>query len=271
MIRKIISCGESGAGQAALDAAIKLEKPHGGWGFSSGDGDTDQLPEQYHIREIKGDERVEAVRQNLIDSDGTLLMSHGELSRFSDQVRVIAIDFNHPWLHVDLNDTSAFSAAQTINQWVIQQNIEILHVAGARMDRDPNIYQATLDILEAFFYLHLMDTGASSAQLQNTDTPGIGSLPNSVEQAAAILMSRMTLKDKTTIANMTPGELASLDASLGEYIRNTFELWTGNRSLLESCQQAADGRYGEAVSHELVIIRKLWEELRTTHVLRIVK
>jgi hypothetical protein len=31
MIRKIISGGQTGADQAALDAAIKLGIPHGGW------------------------------------------------------------------------------------------------------------------------------------------------------------------------------------------------------------------------------------------------
>ena len=264
MIKKIISCGDSGAGLAALDAAIKLEIPHGGWGLASGEADSEHLPEKYRIRQIEGNERVEAAKQNLIDSDGTLLMSHGELSRLTDEVRAIAIDFNHPWLHVDLNDTTAFSAAQTINQWVLQQKIEILHVAGARMDRDPNIYQATLDILEAFFYLHLMDTGASAAGFRNRETPDIGSLPKSVEQAAALLMSRMTLKDKTTIANMTAGELLSLDASLGEYIRNTFQLWTGNPLLLESCRQDPEVGDPGGENHEMVIIRKLWEELRTT-------
>ena len=31
MIQKIISGGQTGADQAALDVAIKLEIPHGGW------------------------------------------------------------------------------------------------------------------------------------------------------------------------------------------------------------------------------------------------
>jgi hypothetical protein len=31
MIKKIISGGQTGAGQAALDAAIRLEFPYGGW------------------------------------------------------------------------------------------------------------------------------------------------------------------------------------------------------------------------------------------------
>jgi len=271
MIKKIISCGESGASQAALDAAIKLEIPHGGWAIPAGQDDAGSSPGTYRVLEIDGSDRVDAAKQNLIDSDGTLLMSHGHLNRFNDQIRSIAVEFNHPWLHVDLNSTTAFSAAQTINQWVLQQDIEILHVAGARSDLDPDIYQATLDILEAFFYLHLMDTGLPPSESGEPDTPGIGSLPRSVEQVAAILKSQMTLKDKTTIANMTEGELVSLDASLGEYIRNTFELWTGNRSLLESCRQVSDTLLIEGEHQELVIIRKLWEELRTTHVLRIVK
>ena len=50
MIEKIISGGQTGADRAALDVAIELGIPHGGWipkGRKTEDG---RLPDQYHTR-----------------------------------------------------------------------------------------------------------------------------------------------------------------------------------------------------------------------------
>ena len=52
MIEKIISGGQTGADQAALDAAIKLGIPHGGWmpiGRMTEDG---PLPDKYDLIEM---------------------------------------------------------------------------------------------------------------------------------------------------------------------------------------------------------------------------
>jgi hypothetical protein len=52
MIKKIISGGQTGADRAALDVAIKLNIPHGGWipkGRKTEDG---TLPEKYQLKEM---------------------------------------------------------------------------------------------------------------------------------------------------------------------------------------------------------------------------
>jgi hypothetical protein len=52
MIKKIISGGQTGADQAALDVAIELGIPYGGWvpkGRLTGRG---PLPEWYHLKEM---------------------------------------------------------------------------------------------------------------------------------------------------------------------------------------------------------------------------
>ena len=45
----------------------------------------------------------------------------------------------------------------------------------------------------------------------------------------------LSLKDKTVIANMAEVELSTLHTTMGEYIRNEFGLWTGNKDLMISC------------------------------------
>jgi hypothetical protein len=67
-------------GRAALDAAIELDIPHGGWipkGRKTEDG---RLPEKYQLKEMPTGSYAARTEQNVIDSDGTLIISHGKLN-----------------------------------------------------------------------------------------------------------------------------------------------------------------------------------------------
>jgi hypothetical protein len=52
VIKKIISGGQTGADQAALDAAIKLGIPHGGWIPKGRLTENGPLPEKYDLSEM---------------------------------------------------------------------------------------------------------------------------------------------------------------------------------------------------------------------------
>ena len=68
MIQKIISGGQTGADQAALDAAIELNIPHGGWvpkGRLTEDG---ILPGRYNLKEMPTTSYPKRTEQNIIDS-----------------------------------------------------------------------------------------------------------------------------------------------------------------------------------------------------------
>jgi len=77
MIRKILSSGRTGVEIAALDVAIKLGIAHGGWtgrGMRNDDGAIDQ---QYGLKEVMAMGFKTAMEKNVLDSDGTLLVSRG--------------------------------------------------------------------------------------------------------------------------------------------------------------------------------------------------
>jgi hypothetical protein len=80
MITKIVSGGQTGADRAALDFAIKNSISHGGWipkGRITEDG---TLSDHYQLQEMKTRSYVKRTEQNVIDSDGTLILSHGKLT-----------------------------------------------------------------------------------------------------------------------------------------------------------------------------------------------
>jgi len=94
MLKKIISGGQTGAGRAALDVAIELDIPHGGWipkGRKTEDG---ILPDKYRLKEMPTASYPKRTEQNIIDSGGTLIISHGKLTGGSALTQAYAEKFN---------------------------------------------------------------------------------------------------------------------------------------------------------------------------------
>ena len=150
-IEKIVSGGQTGADRAALDFAIGQNIPYGGWvpkGRKTEDG---QLPDQYHLQEMPVTDYAARTEQNVIDSDGTVIISHGFLTGGSALTKEFAIRHEKPCLHLDMNNTSIDEAAGLLNLWISEHQLKVLNVAGARAGKDPEIYTMTRNILNAAF------------------------------------------------------------------------------------------------------------------------
>ena len=275
MIRKIISGGQTGVDQAALDAAINLAVAHGGWIPKGRMTESGPLPKKYQLKETRSSSYADRTEKNVRDADGTLIISHGLLSGGSEYTREMAIKHKRPWLHIDLSQMAAFQAASEVNQWVLQEKIEILNVAGPRASKDPTIYQEAYKIIESAYYLGLTETSMAAAgdlkELSRSQAEPPPEAPRSVDEAVDRLLSNMPLKDKTTIANMSHDELPSLHLTLGGYILNNSGLLSGNWELMRSCQAKSNNTLQHEEDAVGIIIEALWEKLQGTHKLRIIK
>jgi hypothetical protein len=274
MIEKIISGGQTGADQAALDVALKLGIPHGGWipkGRLTEDG---PLDEKYQLQEMDTTSYNKRTEQNVIDASGTLIISRGTLTGGSEFTRETAIFHNRPWLHIDLNTTVAFHASQKISSWIKKHNIKILNVAGPRASKDPKIYQAVTDMLETVLYLDIVDDSMPNP----LDIPGrmsasrkTDNLPQTVEHAVDKLLAKLSLREKTMIANIPPENLQNLYPSLEESVQSELRFWLANEKLMESCRLASGKHEFDGHAAVVVIIEALWNKLQKTNVLRIVR
>lgn len=148
MLKKIISGGQTGVDRAALDAAIALGISHGGWipkGRRTEDG---PLPHTYLLEEMPTDSYPERTEKNVVESDGTLIISRGAPTGGTDYTRVMALKHGKQMLHVDLAQyRNPADAASLISSWLRMNRIETLNVAGPRGSKDPHIYKETLTIL----------------------------------------------------------------------------------------------------------------------------
>ncbi len=144
---KIISGGQTGADRAALDAAIRLGIPHGGWLPRGRKTEEGPLPGRYRLREMASGRYRDRTEQNIIDSDGTLIVSLGPLTGGSALTEALAIRHDRPCLHIDLELVEPRQAAAAIGHWLREHNIRTLNVAGPRASGEPRIYSAVLDLL----------------------------------------------------------------------------------------------------------------------------
>ena len=149
MISKIISGGQTGADQAALDIAIKHNIPHGGSIPKGRLTEVGPLPEMYHLEEMPNGSYPNRTEKNVLNSDGTLIISHGNITGGTALTRKLAKQHNKPWLHLDMDKMSLLYATRLLRSWIIDNGIQILNVAGSRASRDPKIYKATTNILDS--------------------------------------------------------------------------------------------------------------------------
>jgi len=147
-VSKIISGAQTGVDRAALDAALELGLPHGGWVPKGRKAEDGIIPGKYKMNEMPTERYAGRTERNILDSDGTLIISRGVLTEGSDLTRQLAIKHERPWLHTDLDRIGATEAARTIHAWLERHGIGVLNVAGPRASKDPAIYRLTKDILK---------------------------------------------------------------------------------------------------------------------------
>jgi len=277
MIRKILSSGRTGVEIAALDVAIKLGIAHGGWtgrGMRNEDGAIDH---QYGLKEVVAMGFKRAMEKNVLESDGTLLISRGAKSVEGKYAVETALRHQRQFLHVDLTQHSAFEASSLISSWVSMNHVLVLHVTGPTAHQDDKIHHEVKRILETAVYLEFVKTGLHPERPEQTlaaiddDFPDDAELPRSVEEAVQQLKQVLPLKDRTLMANMQVDELDHLQTGLGEYIKQKFGLYLNNDRLIESCAKMS--RLNQPLPDEAcaVILKALWQDLRNTHKLRVIK
>ena len=144
---RIISGGQTGADQAALDAAISLGLPHGGWITRGRKTEIGPLPKKYHLKELASPRYRDRTEKNILSADGTLIFSFGPLTGGSALTEALTIRHDRPCLHLDLDIITSSQAISAIQVWLQEHTIHTLNVAGPRASNEPRIHEAVYTIL----------------------------------------------------------------------------------------------------------------------------
>ena len=137
MLKKIISGNQPGVEIAALDAAIQLEIPHAGWAYKGRKTEDGVLPEQYNVQGIDNPNHFERLEKNIIDCEGTVILTYGQLLIGLKGVQDLAEKHRKPCLHLELRDCTTNHAISSIRKWM--ENHEIDEGDGSRCSDSLNI------------------------------------------------------------------------------------------------------------------------------------
>ena len=139
-LTKIVSGAQTGVDRAALDAAIFLNIPHGGWCPRGRRAEDGAIPAVYQLQETT--ERNYAVRteKNVVDSDGTLILFLKQISGGTELTEKLTKKHRRPLLCVDLGQSSlGESVYREVVDWIADNNIGVMNVAGPRESSSPGI------------------------------------------------------------------------------------------------------------------------------------
>ena len=144
---KIISGGQTGADRAALDVAIKLKIPCGGWCPEDRRAEDGPIAERYPLTPLPGAGYRQRTRKNVQDSDGTAIFSFGLLTGGSKATAKFCEQNEKPCLIVDAQNTTAVEAAILVAVFLLRHRIHTLNIAGPRASGQPKIYGFVRDVM----------------------------------------------------------------------------------------------------------------------------
>jgi hypothetical protein len=129
---KITSGGQTGVDRAALDVALSLGVPCGGWCPEGRLSETGRIPSHYPVCELAGGGYLERTAQNVCDADGTVIFYRETLQGGTKATADFCARFGKPALLIDGHLDSLEEAAKQVTKFVRDYRIEILNIAGPR-------------------------------------------------------------------------------------------------------------------------------------------
>lgn len=144
---RIVSGGQTGADVAALDWATARCVEHGGWCPKGRRSEQGRIPPQYNLSETPLANYLQRTEWNVRDSDATVIFTlEDRLEGGSKRTVQFADKTGRPWLHFRPSVHPKF-----LTQFLVQNKVTTLNVAGKRESSAPGIYRLVFDTLDRAF------------------------------------------------------------------------------------------------------------------------
>jgi hypothetical protein len=147
VIERIVSGGQTGVDRGALDAALVLGLPCGGWCPRGRKAEDGPLDPRYPLRETPTSDYPERTEWNVRDSDGTLILGRGRPGGGTALTIALARRLGRPHLVLDLGAHPPPDPAR-VTLWAEAHGIATLNVAGPRESQHPGIQDEARAFLE---------------------------------------------------------------------------------------------------------------------------
>jgi hypothetical protein len=158
VIERIVSGGQTGVDRAALDVALVLGLPCGGWCPRGRRAEDGPLDPRYPLKETPTSDYPERTEWNVRDSDGTLVLTRGRPGGGTALTIALARRLGRAHLVLDLAAHPPPDPAR-VKLWANAHLVAVLNVAGPRESQHPGIQ----DEAHAFLETALRHEGVSGA------------------------------------------------------------------------------------------------------------
>ena len=155
-----MSGGQTGADRGALDAAMHVDVPHGGWCPAGRRAEDGSVPAKYCLQSTESKAYTTRTEANVRDADATLVFTYGPPTGGSKLTIQFCRDYGKPWRHMDLVHLSGTDVRKRIDEWFRATQLDffaetgpkppdpcVLNVAGQRESEAPGIARAVKRIM----------------------------------------------------------------------------------------------------------------------------
>ncbi len=143
----IVSGGQTGADQGALEAALQLNHPCGGWCPKGRLSETGPIPDKYPVQEHPSERYDVRTEANVKDSDGSLVFTYDQPTGGTAFTIEVAQKLGKPIFIFDLEFDPLNVNVQEIWDWGSENDIRILNVAGPRESKAPGTHNLVKGIV----------------------------------------------------------------------------------------------------------------------------
>jgi hypothetical protein len=137
-LKEIISGGQTGVDRGALEAALDLHFPCGGWcppGRIAEDGPIDSW---YPVKELETGGYRERTKRNVVETDGTVIIYWKKVEGGTKLTANECVRRKKPHLLIDADSTEPSAAVLLMSDFVRANNVSSLNVAGPRASKVPH-------------------------------------------------------------------------------------------------------------------------------------
>jgi hypothetical protein len=145
-VERVVSGGQTGVDRAALDVALDLGIPCGGWCPRSRRAEDGRIPERYPVTETESFDYPTRTGRNVEASDATLLLYRDRPRGGTALTLRLARAGGRPFLLIDL---AAEPDAGAVRTWLAEHEVRVLNVAGPRESDSPGIHDQAVALLKA--------------------------------------------------------------------------------------------------------------------------
>jgi len=151
-LEKIISGGQTGVDRGALDATLSAGFPCGGSCPADRKAEDGSIPDRYPLVPLAQGGYRERTRQNVLDSDGTVILvdgrlTGGRLTGGTRLTRICCLQVRKPLLLIDAANFTVAEAAEVIVRFIDAHGIRTLNVAGPRSSTWPDAHAFAFEIV----------------------------------------------------------------------------------------------------------------------------